>query len=179
MRTLMLMRHAKSDWTLPAANAAPLADKERPLAKRGVRDAPRMAAWMASAHLKPDLILCSSAVRTRQTLELIRAGLGGEKIRVEMQDAFYLAEADHLIMAVRACPDKANRVMLIGHDPGLHDAANLLIGAGPAEARNALAVKFPTAAVVVIDFDVAKWKNLAPGTGRLRHFMAPKRLPPA
>ena len=177
MRTLTFMRHAKSDWPSPEPAEGPLMDKDRPLAPRGLRDAPRMAAWMASVGLQPDLILASSAVRTRQTLSIVASTLNCSTVRTEFRDDFYLAEAEDMIEVVRACPGAARHILIIGHDPGLHDAAFILIGAGPPRARRNLAMKFPTAAVVVIDFEIDQWTGLVPGSGTLRHFMAPKQLP--
>ncbi len=179
MRTLTFMRHAKSDWPSPEQVDGPLLDKARPLAPRGLRDAPRMAAWMASVGLQPDLIISSTAVRTRQTLSIIASFLKFTTVPTEFRDDFYLAEAEDMIEVVRDCPHAANHILIVGHDPGLHDAAFILIGAGPLRARRNLAMKFPTAAVVVIDFEIDKWTGLVPGSGTLRHFMAPKQLPDA
>ena len=179
MKTLTFMRHAKSDWPIPMQTDGPLMDKDRPLAPRGLRDGPRMAAWMASVGLQPDLILSSTAVRTRQTLSLITSHLKCTTVRTDFRDDFYLAEAEDMIDVVRDCPHTANQILIIGHDPGLHDAAFILIGAGPLRARRNLAMKFPTAAVVVINFEIDKWTDLVPGGGTLRHFMTPKQLPNA
>ncbi len=176
MRTLTLMRHAKSDWPMAVPGSAPLPDKQRPLSRRGVRDAPRMGAWMAAAHVRPDLILCSTAVRTRQTLALVSQYIAGEKQIIEMRNELYLAGYDELIKLVRATPDHVEHVMLLGHNPGLHELAHELIGAGNIESRRALASKFPTAGVVVIDFAFDSWQSLGLGTGTLRHFTAPKQL---
>ena len=176
MRTLTLFRHAKSSWVPAARGAPPLPDKARPLAPRGVRDAPRMAAWMLANKIAPDLVLCSSAVRTQQTLDLVRAALGTAGRDAQIRDDLYLAEPNHLIETLCATPAAVAHVMLFGHDPGFHDLANLLVGAGPAELRTLLATKFPTAGAAVIDFTFAHWRSLRPATGTLRHFMGPKRL---
>jgi phosphohistidine phosphatase len=176
MRTLTLMRHAKSDWPTAVPGSAPVPDKQRPLSLRGVRAAPRMGAWMGTAHIQPDLILCSTAVRTRQTLALVSQHIAGEKQIIEMRNELYLGDYAELFKLVRATPDHAGHVMLLGHNPGLHDLALKLIGAGNIETRRALAIKFPTAGVVVIDFAFDSWRSLGVGTGTLRHFMAPKQL---
>jgi phosphohistidine phosphatase len=177
MRTLTLFRHAKSDWTPPGFGQAPLADKERPLGSRGLRDAPRMAAWMHDSGIRPDMILCSTAVRTRQTLDLVKSAVATPGTVIELRDDLYLAEAADLIEHIKAADDRFAHVMLIGHDPGMHATALKLVGAGDQTALRALAAKFPTAGVAVIDFAFRRWQSLAAGTGKLRLFMTPKRLP--
>ncbi len=177
MRTVTLLRHAKSSWAATPAGSAPPADKARPLAPRGLRDAPRMAAWMAAHGIRPELVLCSTAVRARQTLELVQDAVLAAEGTVTFRDELYLAEAEDLIEIVRNLAEGVHHVMLVGHDPGMHEAAQLLIGAGDIAMRRLLADKFPTAAAAVIDFKVRHWRDIAPGEGRLRLFMAPKRLP--
>ena len=176
MRTLTLLRHAKSDWPPPPAVGRPLDDKLRPLSDRGRRDAPRMAAWMASQDLRPDLVLCSTATRTRETLELVKPSIAGPATRVRLLDDLYLAEADDLLELLQGADDTAAHIMVIGHNPGLHDLAVDLAGAGEKPLLRLLAPKLPTAAVVVIDFSTDHWSDIAFGAGRLRLFMAPKRL---
>ncbi len=136
-----------------------------------------MAAWMTARDLDPELIICSTAVRTRQTLGLLQKTVDPERQIIQLRDDLYLADADDLVEIIRSVSRKVRHVMVLGHDPGLHDTALLLIGAGEAQLRHALTLKFPTAGVAVIDFDLDRWSNLSPGTGTLRHFMAPKRLP--
>jgi phosphohistidine phosphatase len=177
MRTVTLFRHAKSSWTAAAPGAPPPADRLRPLADRGRRDAPRMAAWFAANGIRPDRVLCSSAVRTQQTFELVRDALEPAGHDAEIRDDLYLADYPHVLDVLRGLPETIHHVMLIGHDPGFHDAANHLVGAGDGPLRALLAAKFPTAGAAVIDFDCARWRSLGPGTGTLRHFMGPKRLP--
>jgi phosphohistidine phosphatase len=176
MRTLTLFRHAKSDWTQTGPGKAPLADKERPLASRGLRDAPRMAAWLHGNNIRPDLIVCSTAVRTRQTLDLVKTAIATASTIIELSDDLYLAEAADIIERLQAVDDRYGHVMLIGHDPGIHEIALTLVGAGETTERQALAAKFPTAGVAVIEFAFRRWQRLAPGTGTLRLFMTPKRL---
>ncbi len=177
MKTITLLRHAKSNWTSTPSGGAPPADNARPLAPRGERDAPRMAKWMAAHDIRPQLVLCSTAVRTRQTLELVKGAVLADAGTITFRDDLYLAEAANLIEMIRRLSDKVGHVMLLGHDPGMHDLAHLLSGAGDIAMRRLLSLKFPTAAVAVIDFDTARWRDIAPGAGTLRHFMAPKRLP--
>jgi phosphohistidine phosphatase len=97
--------------------------------------------------------------------------------RTTYLDELYEAEASALAAAIRRAPAGARRLMLIGHNPGLEDLAQGLIASGDRDGRKALAEKFPTAALAVIDFDIETWRDLAPATGRLTLFMIPKRLP--
>lgn len=170
MLTLYLFRHAKSAWDDPS-----LADFDRPLAPRGERAAPAMAAYMKAQGLQPDLVLCSAARRTRDTWALMAGTLG--QPRTTYIEEIYEAEASALVTAIRRAPAAARRLMLIGHNPGLEDLASHLIGSGERTQREDLAEKFPTAALAVIDFDIETWRDLAPATGRLTLFMIPKRLP--
>jgi phosphohistidine phosphatase len=170
MLTLYLFRHAKSAWDDPS-----LADVDRPLAPRGERAAPAMAAYMKAQGLHPDLVLCSAARRTHDTWALMAGTLG--QPRTTYLDEVYEAEASALAAAIRRAPAGARRLMLIGHNPGLEDLALSLIASGDRDARKALAEKFPTAALAVIEFDIESWRDLAPATGRLTLFMTPKRLP--
>lgn len=136
-----------------------------------------MAAWMVANSIAPDLVLCSTAERTRQTYEIVVPQLKPRPAKTLHLDSLYLADASSLLQAARALPAKVRHVLFIGHDPGMHDLAALLIGAGDPAVRAALRPKFPTAGLVVIDFDVGTWDEVGPGLGTLRHFMAPKRLP--
>ena len=129
MRSLYLLRHAKSSWADPA-----LSDHERPLAPRGRRDAKRIAAHLLELGIAPELVLCSTALRTRETLELIRPALDAAAI-VELEAALYAAWAETLLERLREVPDERRSVMLIGHNPGLEDLALMLASAGPERDR--------------------------------------------
>jgi phosphohistidine phosphatase len=170
MLTLYLFRHAKSAWDDPS-----LSDFDRPLAPRGERTAPAMAAYMKAQGLQPDLVLCSTARRTRDTWALMAGTLG--QPRTTYLKEIYEAEPPALAAAIRRAPADARRLMLIGHSPGLEDLALDLIASGDRAGRKAIAEKFPTAALAVIDLDIESWRDLAPATGRLTLFMTPKRLP--
>jgi phosphohistidine phosphatase len=170
MKTLILFRHAKSAWDQPGID-----DFDRPLNARGQRDAPAMAAWLAGAKVIPDLVVCSSARRTRETLAAL-APLLPETTRVSVRKAVYLASADRLISMTCKTPDTVNNLLILAHNPGLEDAAHDLVGSGEKDARKALEAKLPTAAIAVINFDVAKWGDITAGDGYLAHFMTPKLL---
>ena len=139
MLTLSLLRHAKSSWDNPGAK-----DFDRPLAKRGETAAPRMGAFMAKHGIAPELILCSPAVRARQTLDLVLPHLAGTPT-VEYEEAFYLAAPSVLLGRVRKIGAKVHHVMIVGHDPGMQGWPWTSQATGDAETLAALARKFPTA----------------------------------
>jgi phosphohistidine phosphatase len=170
MLTLSLLRHAKSSWS-----DARLRDFERPLNERGAKAAPRMGAFMARRRLVPDLMLCSPAVRARQTLDLVRPCFHGAP-RVAYEDALYLASSATMLGLIRKAPANVRHTMVIGHDPGMHTLALELAGSGPEEELQALAEKLPTAGLVLIEFEAGDWRELRSGAGRLKLFMTPKRL---
>jgi phosphohistidine phosphatase len=171
MKTLLLLRHAKSSWDDPS-----LEDFDRPLAPRGEKAAPLMAAYLKKKGLRPDLVLCSPAARARQTWSLVAQSLG-DKVEVKELQGLYLGAPSRLLEAVRRAPDAATCVMLVGHNPGMEHLAMAL--AGPSSKPKAMAklhAKFPTAALAEIEFDAAAWRDIAPGAGRLTRFIRPKDL---
>ena len=170
MLTLSLLRHAKSSW-----DDAGLEDFDRPLAKRGESAAPRMGAFMAEHGLAPQLILCSPAVRTRQTLDLVLRHLSGHPT-VVYQDDFYLAAPSVMLTRLRKVGGKTSHVMVVGHNPGMQGLAVALAGEGETRVLQALAAKFPTAGLAVIRFKARSWAKVGHGTGRLESFTTPKML---
>jgi len=171
MLTLLLLRHAKSSWDHPL-----LDDFERPLAERGLKAAPLMGRYIAENDLKPELVLCSSAKRTQATLDLVMPELGAPPPAVCYDDQLYLAPASSLMAEIKRAPVRWQRVMLVGHNPGMHELAVQFVGAGDATAREALRAKFPTAALAVITFAAVRWSELAPGAGHLSRFVTPAGL---
>jgi phosphohistidine phosphatase len=170
-KTVILLRHAKSAWDDPSA-----ADIDRPLNERGRRDAPRMGRWLVGNGLEPDQVLCSTAVRTRETWDLI-APCFRSAPPVSYRKSLYLAEPPTLLAEIRRVPAATRTLLLLGHNPGLELLAQVLVAQGDAEVRAALAEKFPTAAAAVIAFEDTTFADIAPDIGRLVAFMAPKRLP--
>jgi len=172
MRQLLLMRHAKSAWDDPK-----LSDHARPLNLRGRRAAAAMAAAMRDLGLAPDVVLVSSARRTLQTLEVL-GPLPDSPIIIPMDD-IYLAPWEKLLQLLHAVPETARSVLLIGHNPGLHELALALAGSA-ALTRGGdgkrLADGYPTAALA--EFTVATpWRLLDAGGGRLVRFLLPADLP--
>lgn len=169
---LLLLRHAKSDWDDPT-----LEDHERPLAARGRQAAPRMARHLTRTPLRPDLVLCSTARRARQTLDLVRPAL--PPVPIVHEDALYTFEASALLDRLRTCPPEARVVMVVGHNPALEDLA-LHLSSGQQEANrdhpvHRLRHKFPTAALATLGLSVG-WSELAGGTGWVDDFVRPKDL---
>jgi phosphohistidine phosphatase len=171
MLTLSLLRHAKSSWDSPN-----LQDFDRPLNERGNDAAPRMGRFMAANGIAPELVLCSPSTRTRQTLDLVLPHLSPAP-SVAYEDALYLGTPAVLLRRLRAVAASIRHVMIVAHDPGLHQLAMELARSGDPELIELLGRKFPTAALAVIDFDAESWSKVRRGAGRLRLFMAPKRLP--
>lgn len=173
MRTLYLLRHAKSSWA-----DSSLTDLHRPLAPRGERAAPAMGRLMRDEGLIPDHVLCSTAERTRATWALVAPFLG-EEIPVEYDRELYGASAGSLLRRIRDLPDDVDRVLVIGHNPGMEMLAAALASEGPAKDLRRMHRKFPTAALAVFTTDDGSWSDLATGGCRLDRFVRPKDLPQA
>ena len=165
-RTLYLLRHAKSSWDDPA-----LADHERPLAQRGRRDAKRIGDHLARLGVEPELVLCSSSVRTCETLELLLPATGASTVSFE--DGLYAASSDELLTRVRRVPAEVASLMLIGHNPGLQDLALALASAG--DELDRVREKFPTAALATLAVPT-EWDRLAEGAATLEAYVVPKGL---
>lgn len=168
MLTLILLRHAKSSWKNPA-----LADPDRPLAPRGAAAASLMGKEIAKQGLEPELVLCSSARRTRDTLALVLPELSVEP-RVVYKDSLYHASSEETLTVVQEVPLGVSRVMVVGHNPELQEFGLDMIGKGSKHLRDKLAVKLPTAGLVVINFLAGNWKDLTVNSGTLAVFLTPK-----
>ena len=166
MRTLLLLRHAKSSWDDPG-----LADEARPLAERGRRAADRLGAHLRERGLVPDRVLCSPAERTRQT-----AARALDQ-PVELRPELYPGEPAALLAALSGLGDEVSCAMLIGHNPGLEELAVALCATGRPRALRRLRKGFKTGALAEIELDVPGWRQVAPGGGRLVRFTRPKDLP--
>ena len=169
MHQLMLLRHAKSSW-----DDASLPDRDRPLSGRGRRAIAAMRGVMRELGLVPDLVLLSPSRRTRETL----AGLEpwDETPLVEPIETLYLATADQLVSVLHDVPETVRSVLVIGHNPGLHDLGVRLAGDARGDAAHRLAKGLPTATLV--EFSVATpWRRLDSGGGRPMRYIAPRDLP--
>src|SRR5215470_11494236 len=170
MRILYLLRHAKSDRGNPDLN-----DVDRPLAARGRRDAPAMAAYMSEQNYRPDLILCSPATRTRETLALLQPVLGSNR-PVDYDRKLYLGSPDVLLRRLRDVDEAIPSVLLVGHNPGLERLAGAVAPRGDRRALARMREKFPTCALAVIHLQIDRWEQADVGTGTLTDFMVPAGL---
>lgn len=171
MKTLSILRHAKSSW-----DDAGLPDFERPLAPRGRKAAPLMGRHMRELGIAPDLVLCSPALRTRETASLTLNELGEHRPPVTYDETIYEATADALMAALRPLPATIGHVLMIGHNPGLQDLI-LELTAGRLEGPHAaIAAKLPTAALVVLELAIQEWRQIEPGCGTVRHVATPRQL---
>jgi len=165
-KTLMLLRHAKSSWA-----DATQEDHDRPLQDKGRRRAAGLAAWMDDRGLGCDLVLCSTALRTRQTLDLVLPVLGDPAVRYE--PSIYEAEATTLLGLVQDVDDRFERVLIVGHDPGLPLLAGLLAMTATGDALERLKRKYPTCALALLTFGDAGWRSIQPRVGHLALFHVP------
>lgn len=168
MKTLLLLRHAKSSWDEPG-----FADAERPLTGRGHKAASRMGRLIAERGLSPDLILCSTARRARETCDGVALALTSDP-DLHFEDRLYMAEPATLLHLVQHLPDSGHTTLVIGHNPGLERFAARLTGVAAGDTLQRMAVKFPTAALAVFRFDVARWRDVRLASGRLEEFVAPR-----
>jgi phosphohistidine phosphatase len=166
-KQLVLLRHAKSNWDDPL-----LADFDRPLAKRGRKAGQRLAAWLKKQRIRPDAVLCSPSVRTRETLALIADAIG-DQVPVAYDKGLYLAEAEDLLMRLRHVDSAAKCVMVIGHNPGMQELALALLRPGAKKSHAKLAEKFPTAAAACFDLPISAWSELQLADGTLTKFVKP------
>lgn len=171
MKTLLLLRHAKSAWGHPG-----LADHDRPLNDRGERAAELMAGHIARKCPRPDLILCSTAARTRQTLAPLVHRLGTPAPPIALEKGLYLASEAALLARLRALPDEVGTVLLIGHNEGIGQLAEALAGRGPPLLLKALWQKFPTGALAALHSRIERWPDLSAGATELIAFVRPRDL---
>ena len=170
MRRLILLRHAKSDWS-----GSGVKDRDRGLAARGRDSAPRIGAYMAHHALVPDLVLVSTAARARDTWALV-ADAFDEPPRVLYEERLYETGPEAILDVIQKTKREVHALLIVGHNPALSELAELLIASGDVEARERLLDKFPTAALAVIDFPIDDWAKLHPQSGRLDRFVAPRQL---
>ncbi|PLX82828.1 MAG: phosphohistidine phosphatase [Desulfuromonas sp.] len=162
MKRLLLVRHAKSSWDDPD-----LADIDRPLNKRGKRDAPTMGRRLAERGIAPGLIVSSPAKRARRTALLLAEEIAYPEETIALDERIYEASAAELLDVIRGFDDAQDTALLVGHNPGLTELGNLLTGAGIAN--------IPTCGILCAELRGTSWKELAAGATILSFFDYPKR----
>lgn len=174
MKTLTLLRHAKSGWDDPVAR-----DFDRPLNPKGQRAAELMGRHMRSTRAHFDHVAASPAVRVVETLDRVEAGYG-ETIAPTWDKRLYLASAATLLEAIRELPDSAATVLMSGHNPGLEELVLLLVPDREGDSlRDDVERKFPTASVAVLELAIDAWEDVRPGCATLARFVRPRDLDPS
>jgi phosphohistidine phosphatase len=170
MRRLLLLRHAKAEPSEPAKR-----DLDRVLVERGRQDAEKIGAYMASHALIPDRVAVSPAARTRETWKFAAAVLRTAPAAVPA-DRLYDATPDEILEVVKDTPASARTLLVIGHNPSLHELAVVLVASGDIDTRERLREGLPTSGLAVIDFAFDDWRKLHPRSGRLERFISPRSL---
>jgi phosphohistidine phosphatase len=174
MRRLMLLRHSKTENDAPSGR-----DQDRRLDNRGRSDAAEIGGWIARHPPFPGLVLVSPAIRAHQTWEIAWEAIKDlvPEPQVELMPDLYGADPAQLLQTIRdASSADPKRLMLVGHNPGMHELALALAGSGDAAARKALADNLPTSGLAVFDFEIDDWADVAFRRGRLVQFVSPKLL---
>ncbi len=166
MKRLVVLRHAKSDW--PAG----VADRDRPLGRRGRRDAPAAGLWIAEHVGVPDMVWCSPARRTRETWELLAPHLGGSP-DVTFDERIYEADVASLIEVLRETLKGTSTVLLVGHNPGVQELVLTLAEDERDEVQVLAETKFPTSGVALLAVE-GPWRELTAGSARLTEFAVPR-----
>jgi phosphohistidine phosphatase len=173
MKTLTLLRHAKSGWDDPL-----LRDFDRPLNAKGKRAAVTVGRNLRAMALSFDHVVASPAVRVIETLAEVAHGYGAE-LSPHCDRRLYLAEVATLLDVIHVLPGTADTALLAGHNPGLEELVLALVPDGDDGRRSDVAVKFPTASVAVLTFAVDDWADVAEGSATLTNFVRPRDLDPA
>jgi len=161
MKTLLLLRHAKSDWGDDS-----LPDFDRPLAPRGKRDAPRMGKALRKRGVMPELIISSPAARAKTTIEDFMKAAHLD-LTVKFAESIYGAPSSELMKVIRSLPDEISRALMVGHNPGFEDLLNRLTGKRE---------RMPTAALARIEFQIDQWADIEEEKGKLMWLLTPKQL---
>jgi phosphohistidine phosphatase len=166
MKYILLLRHAKSSWSDPG-----LDDFDRPLAGRGLKDAPRMGKYIRKIGYKPDYIVSSPAERAKQTTEMVVDAMKMDESVINWDDDLYFESARKYIEAINGAPDSAEKVMIVGHNPLMEATATALSGG-----RESTAFRIPTAGLVCLESYAVSWNDINPGTCQVKWMMIPKVL---
>ena len=166
MKTLYLVRHAKSSWSDPS-----LADQDRPLNKRGLRDAPVMGQRLAGHQGRVDALWTSPARRAVETAHYFAKAMTVPRKEIELRDRLYTSSIDDLLFEVKSCPDEVKHLLVVGHNPVITEFANLLIESG----RDMEVGMIPTCGIVALEFPCSTWQKIRENEGKLLFFDYPKK----
>jgi len=166
MKYILLLRHAKSSWDDPG-----LDDFDRPLAGRGLEDAPRMGKYLKKIGYRPQYIVSSTAERARQTTELCLEGMKRDESIVRWDNSLYFESVTKYIQAIHHAPENVESIMLVGHNPLIESTATLLSGG-----KDRTAFRVPTAGLVCLESYAVRWDDINPGTCQVKWMMIPKVL---
>ena len=170
MRRLLLLRHAKAERSEPGT-----ADRSRVLIDRGRKDAARIGTYMAGHGLVPDRVLLSPAARTQETWKYAAPAFHPQPAAASAE-RLYDATPHSILAVIKDTPTTAHTLLVVAHNPGLHELALMLVASGDVETRERLREKLPTSGLVIIDFAFDKWSKLHPQSGRLERFVSPRSL---
>lgn len=166
-RRIVLLRHAKADWP-------DVADHDRPLAERGRQDAPAAGSWLAAQGINPDLTLCSTAVRTRETWKLVVSQLA-QRPKTVYEDRLYEASPGDLLAVLNETPEDCGELLVVGHNPGIQGVVEVLAGEADSDAAARMGRRgFPTSAMAVLTLG-GSWKSAQPGAARLVDYWTPHK----
>ena len=175
MRRLLLLRHAKTEIDAPSGR-----DQDRRLDDRGQRDSAQLGDWIAAHPPFPEAVLVSHAVRARQTWDIAWEAMKDRVAapQVEILSELYGADPAQILETIRTATVLADpkQLLLVGHNPGMHEVALMLMGGGDPAGAKALADNLPTAGLAIFDFDVKDWDDVAYRRGKLVQFVSPKLL---
>ncbi|MET4296359.1 phosphohistidine phosphatase [Bradyrhizobium sp. LB8.2] len=175
MRRLLLLRHAKTEIDAPSGR-----DRDRRLDDRGQRDSAQLGDWIAAHPPFPEAVLVSHAVRARQTWDIVWEAMKDRVAapQVEILSELYGADPAQILETIRTAtvPADPKQLLLIGHNPGMHEVALMLVGGGDPAGAKAIADNLPTAGLAIFDFDVKDWGDVAYRRGKLVQFVSPKLL---
>ena len=170
MKTVILLRHAKSDRSDMSQ-----VDFDRPLARRGLADAPHLGKVLADLELIPDKILSSPARRAKQTAELVAKACGYQET-IEWYDSFYEGGSQDLIKALKDLPAMIEQAMLVGHNPTMEETVTTLLVGRRGAVHEPSLIQMPTAALVCLDLNITDWAAIKPGQAVLRWFLIPRLI---
>ncbi len=166
MKFILLLRHAKSSWSDPS-----LDDFDRPLAGRGIKDAPRMGSYLKKIGYRPDYIVSSPAQRAMQTARLCTEAMKKDESMIKWDESLYFDSSKKYIDAIQGTPDSAETMMLVGHNPLMESTATILSGG-----KESTAFRIPTAGLVCLESYAVRWQDIKPGTCQVKWMMIPKVL---